>query len=352
LIEIHDMRTIAALFCSLMSIALLAAGDAPAPAAPAASAAPAQPVLKITPGKIIIPTDAGMQRIWGELVSMDLATRSGTFRKDGTDQIRRFTVMPYAELLHHATLGDLQDFRIGERAIFRLHQDEKGEWVALTYIQDEMNMMNNHKEYFYVVSIDQAKGRFSCTWANADQSFIRQKDVLIETDHDTRYWKGASAATFADIAVGAKLRTKTHGIGAGNTRMCWEIFLDDESLIAFQTAQKAVHERRMAEEGLPGYVDAAPAASAAPAAAPAAPLVPDRLVQFTLFPEGRGSFALLKVGGSVRVAPAGPDRKPTMPGLPATITAVSGAEVTVSLPASAAAAFLPTGVARLWPGRN
>lgn len=321
---------------SLLSIAVMAA-DA-ATATPAAT----PPVLKITPGKIIVPIDAGMRRIWGELVSMDLATRSGTFRKDGTDQLMRFSVLPYAELLHHATLGDLQDFRIGERAIFRLHENDKGEWTALSYIQDEMNMMNNHKQYFFVESIDVGKVRLSCTWANADRSSVRQKDVLIETDHDTRFWKGGKPASFADIATGDKLRTKTHGIGTGATRMCWEVFLDDESLIAFQTAQKAVHARRMAEEGLPGYVDAV---AAEPAAA-------NSVVQFTLFPEGRGAFAQLKVGAAVRIAPAGPDRKPAIPPLPATITAVKGAEVSVRLPTAAAAAFQPTGVARLWPGTN
>jgi hypothetical protein len=331
------MKCLAALLSTILSIAALSAGDATAPAASA------PPDLRITPGKVIIPTGTSMRRIWGELVSMDLATRTGTFRKDGTDQLMPFAVMPYAELLHHATLGDLQDFRIGERAIFRLHEDGKGEWVALTYIQDEMNMMNNHKEYFYVDSIDAAKGRLICTWANADQSFIRQKNVLIETDHDTRYWKAAKSATFADIAIGGKLRTKTHGIGKGNTRMCWEVFLDDESLIAFQTEQKAVHQRRMVEEGLPGYVDVAVAAAAAAV---------DSVVQFTLFPEGRGFFAQLKVGGAARVAPAGPDRKPTMPPVPAIITAVSGAEVSVSLPSAAAATFQAAGIARLWPGAH
>src|SRR5262245_6348691 len=85
---------------------------------------PAKPVLKITPGQVIIPTDR-MQRPWGELISVDLATRTGKFRRENNDEIVTFTVMPYAELLHHATLGDLQDFRVGERAIFRLHENEK-----------------------------------------------------------------------------------------------------------------------------------------------------------------------------------------------------------------------------------
>ena len=102
---------------------------------------PTKAPLKITPGKVIIPFDK-MRRIWGELISIDQTTRTGTFRSESTDEVMRFTVMPYAELLHHATNGDLQDFRVGERAIFRMHENEKGEWVWLTYIQDEMNMMN------------------------------------------------------------------------------------------------------------------------------------------------------------------------------------------------------------------
>jgi hypothetical protein len=90
-----------------------------------AAAEPKKEASKITPGQVIVPTD-NMRRIWGELVSLDMATRSGTFRSESTDQIMPFQVVPYAELLHHATLGDLQDFRIGERAIFRLHPTYAG----------------------------------------------------------------------------------------------------------------------------------------------------------------------------------------------------------------------------------
>src|SRR5258706_9961874 len=93
----------------------------------AADTKPAKPELKITPGQVIVPTDR-MRRIWGELISLDLATRTGKFRQESTDQVMSFTVLPYAELLHHTTFGDLQDFRVGERAIFRLHENEAGEW--------------------------------------------------------------------------------------------------------------------------------------------------------------------------------------------------------------------------------
>src|SRR3954470_14997948 len=137
-------------------------------------AADPPPPAKITPGKVVIPLDR-MRRVWGELVSLDLKTRTGTFRNESDDTVMPFTVMPYAELLHHAARGDLQDFKIGERAIFRLHEDADGKWVYLTYIQDEMNFQAGRKEYYWVDEIDAKAGTITFTQANADKTFTREK---------------------------------------------------------------------------------------------------------------------------------------------------------------------------------
>lgn len=301
-----------------------------------AADAPAKPKLKIIPGQVIVPTGNGeMRRPWGELISLDLKTRTGKFRNEGDDTVMSFTVMPYAELLHHAASGDLQDFRVGERAIFRLHENDKGEWVWLTYIQDEMNMLNGHKEYFYVDKIDAAKRALDCTWANFDKSFIRMTNVLIETDSETRFWKAGAPAKFTDIKPSDKLRTKTHGAGAGKRRIAWEVFLDDESLLKFQAEQKAVHAARILKEGAPGYVDEATS----------------KELKLTLFNEGGDTAKQLKAGKPVRVAPAGVDRKPTTAPLTATVSAAAtkGRETKVTLTLSAAEArFVPAGLARLW----
>ena len=300
---------------------------------------PAKPKLRIIPGQVIIPTaDGEMRRPWGELISLDLATRTGKFRNEGDDSVMSFTVMPYAELLHHAASGDLQDFRVGERAIFRLHENDKGEWVWLTYIQDEMNMLNGHKEYFYVDRIDAAKRAVECTWANFDKSFIRQTNVIIETDAETRFWKAGVPAKFTDINVGDKFRTKTHGVGKGKTRVAWEVFLDDESLVKFQTEQKAVHAARILKEGAPGYVDASNGKD----------------LRLTLFNEGADIVKQLKAGKSIRVAPAGVDRKPVTAPLTATVTAVvtKGRDCKVTLTLSAEGKFQPAGLTRLWLGEQ
>ena len=210
-----------------------------------------------------------------------------------------------------------------------------GEWTWLTYIQDQMNMMNNHKEYFYVDAIDAGRGRLTCTQANFDKSFIREKGILIDTDASTRYWKQGQAATFADIKTGDKLRTQTHGMGKGKVQMCWEVFLDDASLLKFQAGQKAVHARRLAAEGAPGYVDK----------------VDGTAVQLTLFQEGGEIAHALKTGLKVRVAPAGIDRKPTAAPVAATVTEAKMAgnlgKTTLTL-ASPAAGFQTGAVVRLW----
>ncbi|MEZ0256947.1 MAG: hypothetical protein ACAI37_16805 [Chthoniobacter sp.] len=306
------------------------------PAAPAATPPAAKPVLKIIPGQVIVPTADGlMRRIWGELISIDPATRTGKFRQESTDQIMSFTVMPYAELLHHASFGDLQDFRIGERAIFRLHQNDAGEWVWLTYIQDEMNFLNGHKEYYYVDRIDTDKGEIECTDANFDKSFVREKGILIETDKDTHYWKQGQPVKFSDLKVGDKLRTQTHGIGKGKVRVAWEVFLDDESLLKFQTAQKAAEAKRLQAEGSPGYVDKLDGVA----------------LDLTLFQESGELSHKLKPGMKVRVAPAGVDRNAT--GTPVT-GSVTGAKMVGNLGKisitldTADAKFVVGNVARLW----
>lgn len=300
-----------------------------------AADAPVKPVLKIRPGKVIVPTDA-MRRIWGELVSIDLATRSGTFRKEGTDEIMPFSVLPYAELYHHAAFGDLQDFRMGVRAIFRLHEAADGQWTWLTYIQDQMNMMNGHKEYFYVDNIDSSAGTLTVTQANADMSFVRERGILISTDSETKYWKEGQPAGFADIKIGEKIRTETHGIGTGKTQMCWNVFLDDASVIKFQNVQKKLNTKRLAEEGAPGYTD----------------VVDGAVLELTLFWESNEIARSLKAGQKARVAPAGVDRKSTASAVPGTIVVAKMegnlGKLTLKLDAPSAG-FTPGGITRLWP---
>jgi len=278
------MRSYLTLFLLVTFVAVTLRADAPA----------TKPVLKIIPGKVIVPTDA-MRRPWGELLTLDLKTRTGTFRNESNDEVMPFTVLPYAELLHHAAFGDLQDFRKGERVIFRLHQNDEGKWVWLTYIQDEMNMLNGHGEYFYVDRIDPAKGEIEYTQGNLERKppYTRAKGLILETDADTRYWKNGEPAKFADIKVGDKLRAKTHGIGSGKHHRAWEVFLDDASLQKFQTEQQAVHTKSLIEEGWPGYVD----------------VVGPSEVHLTLFQEGKEFARDLKVGQAVRIAGAGIDRK-------------------------------------------
>ena len=320
------MKKITALLAALALFPTLLTAADPAP--------PAKPVLKIIPGQVIVPTDA-MRRIWGELISIDLATRTGKFRKEGTEEVMSFTVLPYAELLHHAAFGDLQDFRIGVRAIFRMHEAANGEWTWLTYIQDQMNMMFGHKEYFYVDAIDAAAGTVTCTQANFDKSFVREKGIVISTDAETKFWKDAQPAKFADIKVGDKIRTETHGVGKGKVQMCWNVFLDDASLLKFQDAQKAFQTKRIAEEGAPGYVDKIEGGS----------------LDLTLFQESGDVARQLKAGQKIRVAAAGVDRKANGAPLDGAVTVAKMAgnlgKVTITLNA-VPAGFQPGGLARLW----
>ena len=117
--------------------------------------------------------------------------------------------------------------------------------------------------------------------------------------------------------------------------MCWNVFLDDASLLKFQDAQKALHAKRIAEEGAPGYVDR----------------VDGGELQLTLFQASGEISRALKAGQKIRVAPAGVDRKaigtPAAGVVAAAKMAGNLGKVTLTLNA-VPAGFQPGGVARLW----
>jgi len=263
--------------CSLWTTSLLFAAEPISPPVP--------------PGQAIVPADS--RKPWGELVSLDLENRTGTFRNEATDERMDFVVEPYAELLHHGADGDLQDFTVGERAIFRIHPGEEGRPWRLTYIQSEMNFLNGHKEFYFVDAVDRETGRLTCRQAKADQSFVRTNELFIDVDDETKYFRGGKPATFADVQVGTPLQTKTHGIGRGKDRLAKLVFLDVESLQKFQAEQQAVHARRMRDEGLPGFVDTIDGGTAT----------------LTLFREAGSWAKKLKPGMTVRLAATGPDRQ-------------------------------------------
>ena len=296
------------------------------------------PTSKIKLGEANVPVGKGEQRlIFGELVSLDLKTRSGTFRNENNDEITPFTVLPYAGLSHHAASGDLQDFRIGERALFRLHRDMEGKWTWLTYIGNETSFLASHSIYYWVDALDPATGRITVS-RGADRTKLGETGVILDTEAATRYWKGGMPAAFKDIKIGDKLRTRTHGVGKGKARVCWDVFLDDDSLKKFQTAQRTVHAKRMESEGLPGYVDAREG----------------KMIRLTLFMEGKDVLQDLKAGQKVRVAPAGVDRKATAEPITGTLTQVTKVrklyKVAVTLNA-VADGLTPAGLARVWVDR-
>jgi hypothetical protein len=187
-----------------------------------------------------------------------------------------------------------------------------------------------------VEKLDPERRALECTWAKSDKSFIRATEVRIETDAETRFWKGGVAASFGDLRVGDRVRTKTHGGGSGKRRIAWEMFLDDESLLKFQAEQAAVHAARMARQGVPGYVDS----------------VEGTELKGTVFQEGFELTKPLKPGQKVSVAPAGADRNPVGTPQEAVVveSTVRGRLCQVKLALSAPAPrFEKAGLMRLFP---
>lgn len=323
--------------CNLLLAGLVFVGVV----ASAASAEPvkkpaSQPVLKIVPGKVIVPLNS-MHRIWGELVSLDLKTRTGTFRNENNDELMPFVILPYAEMLHHGADGDLEDFRIGEHALFRMHPNDEGKWVWLTYIQDEMFHLKSHGNYYFVYRVDPAKEQIEYAEGSlANPPAATAERLILETDSATHYWKDGRPCAFGDIKIGDKIRAKSHGTGKGKHHCAWEIFLDDASLDKFVNETKAEHTKRLLADGWPGYVDAISGAE----------------VHLTLFQSGKELGERLSPGGVVRVAACQTaDLKAADPvnAMLKTAKAIRKVtEVTVELKAPPIEKLVVGGVVRLW----
>lgn len=320
----YPLLTLAVVLCHLVAPSH---GAEPSPANP------------VPPGQAVVPSDS--RKPWGELISLDLKNRTGKFRNEGTDEVWSFVVEPYSELLHHAADGDLQDFTVGERAIFRCHPGGEGQPWRLTYIQDEMNFLNGHKEFFFVDKIDGAptagkKARLTCHQASADQSYVRTKELFIDVDENTKYFRNGEPATFADLKVGDPIQTKTRGTGQGKDRIAWYVFLDVASLRKFSDEQKAVHAQRLHDQGLTGFVDS----------------VNGETIELTLFRETGAWSKKLKPGLTAKLAPTGADRQAVGEPIDVKITAAKMqgvlCKVTVAALSPPPAGVKPTVVARLF----
>lgn len=327
-----------------MKLPILSAGLSFLLAAATSFAAEPTASTVVPPGQAIVPSDS--RKPWGELISLDLKNRTGKFRNESTDEAWDFVVEPYAELLHHGADGDLQDFTVGERAIFRCHPGAEGEPWRLTYIQSEINFLNGHKEFFFVDKIDTGKidgtpaagktVRLTCHQANADQSYVRTPELFIDVDENTKYFRNGKPAAFADLKVGDPIQTKTRGTGKGKDRIAVYVFLDVPSLQKFAEQQRPIHAQRMREEGLAGFVDK----------------VEGETIHLTLFRETGTWAKKLKPGMTVKLAAAGPDRQATGEPIECEVAAAKmlgvHGKISVTTSSPVPAAVKPTAVVRLF----
>ena len=323
---------------SLLIVLIAATADAAPPA-------PRQPPPKILPDGDPR-RDVAIQKPRGELLSLDLATRSGTYRRSADGVVVPFTVLPHCLCQHDNALGDLSDYRIGERLRFITYEGADGRWNRVGLIAEELAEIVAHKEPYYVDSIDAAQGLLVCTRRDAAKTKIVWPNMQITTDNETRYWLGGKPdAKFSDIQVGMGLYMKTHHGDAFLNRVAWDVFLDDASVEKVKADQTAALEKRLLGDGLPGYWDSASGTEA----------------QVTLFTECMDLLLkrrlLSKKGTRVELASAGPDRAATGPRIAATVvqarlyirnTAYIG-EIKLTLDAPPPADFKPTSVIRLWP---
>jgi hypothetical protein len=309
-----------------------------------------EPAPKSPPPQVLPPgdtrRDVAFQKARGELVSYDPATRTGTFKKTADGTIARFIALPHVICQHHGSIGDMSDYRMGERLNFILVEGTDGQWNRLNLVAEELEEILSHKEAYFVDRIDTERRILHCTRKKLDGSAVIWPDMVIHTDADTRYWReGRPGGQFSDLAPGMPLYIKTHGGTGLLERVAWEVLMDDASVKHFEDQQIKAHEARLTRDGFPGYADSVNGAE----------------VKVTLFQECSDMIRRirpLKAKAPVLLAQAGPDRAAVGNRIPATIVSqrlyirhsAYITEVVLSLESPAPGELKPASLIRLWPG--
>ena len=90
--------------------------------------------------------------------------------------------------------GDLSDYYPGESVMLFVYPDAEGKWVYPRAVQDEIQMMSQHKWWWTVDALDGQAGTIDLSRKEKDKIFRESFRV----GPDTKVWKGAKPGTFQE----------------------------------------------------------------------------------------------------------------------------------------------------------
>ncbi len=219
------------------------------------------PWFQLKPGEF--PPLRSEHRVYGELIKIDDAQRSGQFRPDNSAEPVNFKLTPLGAVMHRKADAELGDIPLGTRCLFYLYQDEKGAFTQAAQITDEFTYLAHNSITHRIEELKLAENKLIA--ARQLPPAKNYHDEMIKTpaigrseiafDDQTRVWKDSKPAKLSDLTIGDELLVNFTGRTAKNRGRCTDIWAGAETH-AFAAEQQ--RKKRLAfilEHGAPALID-------------------------------------------------------------------------------------------------
>jgi hypothetical protein len=190
-----------------------------------------------------------MPRAWVEILKVDAERRLLTVRTRKGEE-REAPILPATELRVRDSWGDLTDYYPGESVMLFVYADAEGQWVYPRAVQDEIQMMSQHKWWWTVDALDSQAGKIDLSRKEKDKVFRESFRV----GQNTKVWKGAAPGTLDALKVGDVVLFQTRYDKGQNKRFAVEL-MDAKGIESVRAEQQAKHRKRLSERGLDAVVN-------------------------------------------------------------------------------------------------
>lgn len=199
------------------------------------------------------------RQFWGELVGVDLGTRTIVFRRESDDRVLAVRLLPYAEALRTFTPGvPLELFVPGERIVVGVADETEGRYG--TIVRDEVHINYQHNLWYRIETLD--AGALTARQIAANENVVHPDGHLMvmpaapdgvlrwTLDARTVYWRGGAQAPVSELAVGDHVQIRSRMTGRGRQLIAWEI-IDPPSMPLRDAEMRAAADRAVARDGVP-----------------------------------------------------------------------------------------------------
>ncbi|WP_020473538.1 hypothetical protein [Zavarzinella formosa] len=191
-------------------------------------------------------------QVFGELVSVDVARRTGQFRADRSDTMVEFSLIPEGKTRYLNAECDLSAIPVGTRCRFSMYQDAAGAFTQACLVTDESTHLIANGALWRVESLLDSGKIYAARQppgVKNDQGDPEQPPDIgraeLRFNPETRFWKGDRQVTAGDLAVGDLLLVNVTGERPGHPSRCTDVWIgaDTHKMVIERQARKTMPKR-------------------------------------------------------------------------------------------------------------